>query len=174
MRARFVVIGLALVAATAIAVPAIAGSGPSAKNSASAEKTAKKALKKAKKATKIAKGKPDLSNIVTVVIGVVAIPPGGLDSAIAFCGPGERVVSGGGSLITGVGDGIAISESNLAGTAWFVIGANNSVFTSGTISAEASCAEVGKAVGAGAGRAETRSEVASLIDELEAAVEREG
>ena len=174
MKARFVVIGLALVAATAIAVPAIAGSGPSAESSASAEKTAKKALKKAKKATKIAKGKPDLSAIVSVVTGDTSIPPGGVDSAIAFCGPGARVVSGGGALITGVGDGIAASESNAAGSAWFVVGVNNSLFTSATISAEANCAEAGKAVGAGAGRADTRREVASLVDELEAAVEREG
>ena len=174
MKARFVIIGLTLVAAISIVVPAIGGSGPSVQSSASAKKTAEKALKKAKKAMKVAKSKPDLSNIVTVVTGDTSIPPGGLDSAIAFCGPGERVVSGGGSLITGVGDGIAVSESNIAGTAWFVIGVNNSIFTSATISAEASCAEVGKAVGAGAGRGETRAEVERRVAELEATLAREG
>ena len=104
--------------------------------------------------------------------GDTSIPPGGLDSAIAFCDPGERVVSGGGALITGGGDGIAVSESNIAGTAWFVIGVNNSLFTSATISAEASCAEVGKAVGATTDHAKTRAAVASKVAELEAALAR--
>jgi hypothetical protein len=68
MKNRFMIIGLSLVIAVALAIPALAGSPDLASKSASVQTTAKQALKKAKKANK----RLNALNIATVLNAVVA------------------------------------------------------------------------------------------------------
>jgi hypothetical protein len=68
MKNRFMIIGLSLVVAVALAIPAFAGSSDLASKSASVQTTAKQALKKAKKANK----RLNALNVATVLNAVVA------------------------------------------------------------------------------------------------------
>jgi hypothetical protein len=89
-------------------------------------------------------------------------------SSVAFCPPGQRVVSGGGSVISAYLDGLAVSEANSNRTSWFVIGGNNSDLTSGTVQAEALCAGANAAVVAKSSRRATEREVDRILAQLEA------
>jgi hypothetical protein len=68
MKNRIMIIGLSLVIAVALAIPAFAGSADLASKSASVRTTAKKALKKAKKANR----RLNELNVATVLNAVVA------------------------------------------------------------------------------------------------------
>ena len=68
MKNRFMIIGLSLVIAVALAIPALAGSPDLASKSASVRTTAKQALKKAKKANR----RLNELNVATVLNAVVA------------------------------------------------------------------------------------------------------
>jgi len=79
-------------------------------------------------------------------------------------------VSGGGELITGFGDGIAISRANSERTGWFVIGVNHAGIT-GTIAAIAYCAGSNQAVAAKQTSGRDRREIAALVARLQARVD---
>jgi hypothetical protein len=79
-------------------------------------------------------------------------------------------VSGGGELITGFGDGIAISEATTDRSAWFVIGVNNSGIN-GTIAAIAYCAGSNQAVAAKHTSGRARREVAARVARLQSQVD---
>jgi hypothetical protein len=68
MKNRFMILGLSLVIAVALAIPALAGSSDLAGKSASVQTTAKKALKKAKKANQ----RLNALQVPTVLHAVVA------------------------------------------------------------------------------------------------------
>jgi hypothetical protein len=120
-------------------------------------------------------GPINVSGLQIVAGPQVTVPPAdavtGLPhyaSSIAFCPPGQRVVSGGGSVISAYLDGLAVSEPNNNRTSWFVIAGNNSDLTSGTVQAEALCAGANAAVVARSNRRATEQEVDSILAQLEA------
>jgi hypothetical protein len=115
-------------------------------------------------------GPINASGLQTVAGPEVTFAPGTVGSSAAFCPAGQRVVSGGGEVITGAADGIAISEPNNNRTSWFIIAGNNSGINA-TIRARALCAGANQAVAAGVNsrdRAETRREIARLVAKIEA------
>jgi hypothetical protein len=115
-------------------------------------------------------GPINASGLNSVTGPLTTYAPGTVGSSIAFCPAGQRVVSGGGSVITGVADGIAVSRHNSDRTSWFVIAGNNSGIN-GEIQAVALCAGANQAVVANArDRAKTRREVTRLVAKLEARV----
>jgi hypothetical protein len=121
-------------------------------------------------------GPINTSGITPVDGPVSTVVPGGVGSSIAFCPAGQRVVSGGGFLNTGVADGLVSSRANNARTSWFVLGGNNGSID-GTIQAYAQCAGAGAAVAAKVNRRmreRTEREVARLVAKLEASMAAEG
>jgi len=83
---------------------------------------------------------------------------GDAESSVATCPAGSRVVSGGGSAITGDANGIAASEPSADHLSWFVVGGNTSL-SSGTVKAFAYCTPSGQAVASGArGAAHARAQ----------------
>lgn len=109
------------------------------------------------------------SGIVTVTSPTSFVPPVEVGAAIAFCPGGQRALSGGGSMISGFGDGLAVSKANDARTAWFVIAVNNSEFTTAELQATAYCAPAGGAVAAS--QRDVRAEVAQHVRDLDGKLE---
>lgn len=99
---------------------------------------------------------PSVVAVLTEVAGPTnTIFPGQAESSVATCPAGYRVVSGGGSSITGDANGMAASDSSADQLSWFVVGGNTSG-VSGTVTAYARCAPSGVAVAAGSPRAAHR------------------
>lgn len=116
MKNRFMIIGLSLVIAVALAIPALAGSSDMASKSASVQTTAKQALKKAKKANK----RLNELNVATVLYAVVAsngnLVRGSTGVTSSRLGPGLYEVGFGRNLtqcawVTSIGNGDAIPVS---------------------------------------------------------------
>lgn len=189
MRKRTAAMALAVCAAVfaaSIATPALGG--PSV---GSIAKKAKKALKIGKSAQRTARSAASTANAakstanaanskadqalarpVVTASGITPaasptafVPPSEVGSAIAFCPSGQRAISGGGAMISGLGDGLAVSMANEARSAWFVVAVNNSASTTAELEATAYCAPAGGAVAAR--RADVRTEVAAVVDQIE-------
>jgi hypothetical protein len=88
LRKRYVVLGLSLLLALAIAVPAYSGAAePTATTSASAKKIAKKALKKAKRAKRLAQQALDAANAAQTDIDALVVRVTELEQAPPSQGP---------------------------------------------------------------------------------------
>lgn len=112
-------------------------------------------------------GPANLSGLQAVESPTFSVAAGDAGSAQAFCPAGSRVVSGGGSFITGAANGIAATRANNARTGWFVIGGNTSSID-GEVSAIAYCAQAGNAVAARAGtRGRAKNEERAARQELQ-------
>jgi len=85
------------------------------------------------------------------------IPAGDAGSSVATCPAGSRVVSGGGSAITGDANGIAASEPSADHLSWFVVGGNTSL-SDGTVKAFAYCTPSGQAVASAVSAAHARAQ----------------
>jgi hypothetical protein len=192
MKARYLLVVLVAVLATAGAVDAAPNVVQVAKDALKvgkgAQKTGKKALRAAGAAQSTANqangtagtalglaqganGKADQALARPVLnagaLAEVAGPEnfyasGDVGSSIAFCPAGQRAISGGGAAITEVADGVAVSEADAGRTAWFVIAGNNGSVDA-SIQAFAYCAPVGGAVAASTSRATVRREVEGRI-----------
>jgi hypothetical protein len=100
------------------------------------------------------------------------VPAGQVGSTQVFCPSGMKVVSGGGSFITGNANGISASQANEAQTGWFIVGGNTSS-VDGSVQAIAFCAESGKAIQPGAAaraRADGRAQEAAVRAKVAAAL----
>jgi hypothetical protein len=86
--------------------------------------------------------------------------PGTAESSTATCPAGSRVISGGGSAITGDANGIAASEPTADHLSWFVVGGNTSG-VDGSVQAIAYCAPSGQAVASSTGAAHARAQRAA-------------
>lgn len=90
-------------------------------------------------------GPSNLASIVAVTGPEVTVPSGDAGLSIAFCPAGTRAISGGGTAITGQGNGLAASRASADRTSWFTIVGNTSI-NSGTTQAIVYCAGAGQAV----------------------------
>jgi hypothetical protein len=147
-RARKGAVAAAVLAALlALSIVSPAMGGPSLRSVA---KNAKKALSTAKKANNRAYAAIDdaadaravaidakntavaasaRGTITQVTSAKTFIGPGGVGSATAYCPAGQRAISGGGAMISGVYDGLAVSGSNSGRSGWFVVAGNNASIT---------------------------------------------
>jgi hypothetical protein len=116
-------------------------------------------------------GPANLSGLGAAESATTFIAPGDVGSATAFCPSGQRAASGGGSMISGLGDGLAVSRASNDRSTWFVIAVNNSSVTTAELEAVAYCAGGGQAVAASR-RGAVRREVAAAVAHLRAARER--
>lgn len=89
-----------------------------------------------------------------------------VQSAIAFCPAGQRVVSGGGISVTD--EQLAASKATADRSGWYVIGVDTSDNGGEYIQAQALCAPVGTAIAA-----TNRSRVRAQIARLEAKIKAE-
>jgi hypothetical protein len=96
-------------------------------------------------------------------------PTPGIQSAIAFCPSGQRVVSGGGISLSD--EQLAATEALDDRTGWFVIGIDLSPAGNEVIQAQALCAPTGQAVAARSTRSRARREVARMAARVEAQLE---
>jgi hypothetical protein len=104
-------------------------------------------------------GAPGTSAVaaLSVVVGPEnTIFAGDAESSVATCPAGWRVLSGGGSAITGHANGMAVSDSSVDRQSWFVVGGNTSG-VNGTVQAVAYCAPSGQAVAASRSDAHKRA-----------------
>jgi hypothetical protein len=116
-------------------------------------------------------GPVNLSGLGAAESATTFIAPGDVGSATAVCPVGQRAVSGGGSMISGLGDGLAVSRASGDRSTWFVIAVNNSSFTTAELKAVAYCAGGGQAVAASRWGA-VRREVAAAVERFRAVRER--
>lgn len=104
------------------------------------------------------------------------ILPGDAAISVATCPPGSRVVSGGGSSITGDANGMAASDASNDRLSWFVVGGNTSG-VSGTVQAFAYCTPSGVAVASGsrdAARERAQREADRVAEQLAEAIRAGG
>ena len=101
---------------------------------------------------------PTVVGQITTVSGSAAIAPNDFNIAAAACPPGQRVISGGATTITGQG-GTWTDRASDDRTAWLAGGEDLSG-TGGTVTAYAYCVPAGQAVAAS--RRTYRSEVSTL------------
>jgi hypothetical protein len=97
---------------------------------------------------------------ITTVSGSAAIAPGGFEIAVAACPPGQRAISGGGTVITGAG-GLWNDRASDDRTAWFA-GSEDLGGIGGTVTAYAYCVPAGQVTTAGSRRARLRREADRL------------
>jgi hypothetical protein len=101
-------------------------------------------------------GPVNLSEATVIEGPEVEVPPGEVESAIAFCPGGQRAISGGGF---GSVSGLNVSETGGGREGWFVITVNTTAIPE-TIHAEAVCAGAGSAVAA---RAHSHARISRLM-----------
>jgi hypothetical protein len=115
-------------------------------------------------------GPSALGGITVVYSGEVPYGPTDVvQSAIAFCPAGQRVVSGGGTNLAD--EQIAATEALSNRTGWFVIGVDLVANGGETIEAQALCAPTGRAVAARSS-ARARSQVARMETQVRAQMRR--
>lgn len=93
-------------------------------------------------------GPVNLATLQTANGATDYVAPLDVGSSEAVCPSGTKAVSGGGAVISGAGDGMAVSQATSDRHSWFVIAVNNSSSTTETIQAVAYCATAGGAVAA--------------------------
>lgn len=97
---------------------------------------------------------------ITEVAGTATIPAGSFEVAVAACPPGQRAISGGGTVLT-AGGGLWASEASDDRTAWFA-GGEDLGGVGGTVTAYAYCVPGGQAAAAGNRRFRLRREADRL------------
>jgi hypothetical protein len=107
-----------------------------------------------------------LGQIATVRSAQVAYGASVVQSAIAFCPAGHRVISGGG--INVADEQLAATEANNDRSGWFVIGVDLVDNPGDYIQAQALCAPTGQAVAASRGA--VKAEVARLVRRIDSQV----
>jgi hypothetical protein len=121
-------------------------------------------------------GPPGPTNLATLQTAngpTSYVAPLDVGSSEAVCPTGTKAVSGGGAVISGAGDGMAVSQATSDRHSWFVIAVNNSSSTTETIQAVAYCATTGSAVAASSHRAHKLSrEVVVRVNGLRAPTPR--
>jgi trimeric autotransporter adhesin len=145
MKKRYLVLGLAVVLAVGVSVPALGG--PSATSSASAKKTAKKALKKAKKAQQAAN---DAQNAADAAQGTANTALDTANQALGVTG-GPTTPSQGASLVSfnarlGANESFSRQIGNFT-----VQSATNNAGTCGAIQLAAGNADSQRSIGLNAG-----------------------
>jgi len=114
-----------------------------------------------------------LSTLVTVNGPKVSVPAHEAGSSIATCPAGAHAVSGGGSAITGQGNGLAASEMSADHGDWFTVVGNTSSIA-GETQAVVYCSTAGQAVASSreAISRRTTREVKALEAKVEASLGR--
>jgi hypothetical protein len=97
---------------------------------------------------------------ITTVTGSAPIPAGTFEVAVAICPPGQRVISGGGTVIT-AGGGLWADLASDDRAAWFA-GGEDLGGIGGTVTAYAHCVPGGQAAAAGNRRLRLRREADRL------------